>query len=371
MILYLSRNESANLLDVAASDNALHIRKMSGSFSLLEFINMDMRKYASCRIFCIERLAITEKDAEFLEALQSFKMMYSARVVIILENADGLTKELVKIGVTNIVTAADEDEKLEQIAECLSGEGMQRYKSKPKPKPVRTAVVYDEPDEYADEYEGEPVPDEKETLAQSLNIKALKKLENEHYRFDCLNVKIGVLGATRRVGTTTAALGLANFIKKHGGTVCYVALNMNQHLSSIAAAYDFDVEDDYFTYDGIDFYEGMLPKYDYNFIISDFGEAKREAVRKYKESDVHLLCGASGRRYEVTEFTEAFKQVRSVKPRILTYAPNPDYGELFSSVVPIEPTVVRPVKDMLDYTTNGIVFKGIIKEYIVETSKRL
>jgi hypothetical protein len=27
-------------------------------------------------------------------------------------------------------------------------------------------------------------------------------------RFDCLNIKIGIIGSTRRVGTTTAALGL-------------------------------------------------------------------------------------------------------------------------------------------------------------------
>jgi hypothetical protein len=301
----------------------------------------------------VERLAITEKDSEFLEALQSFQMMYSARVIVIYESVkdtDSLARGLMQIGVTDIVTAPDMDEKLGQIAECLSDEGMQRY------KPKTSKVSDDDPDE------------EKETLAQSI---VLKQMEDEQYRFDCVNVKVGIIGSTRRVGTTTLALGLANFIKNHGGTACYAALNTNGHLESIANTCNFDIEDDYYTFDAIDFYEGMLPKHDYNFIIMDFGDAKREATRKYKESDVHLLCGASHKQFEVAEFAEALKQVKSVKPRILTYIPNPAYGQLFSSTVTRSPVVIKPVRDMLDFKTNGIVFKGIIQPYIVETSKRL
>jgi hypothetical protein len=196
-------------------------------------------------------------------------------------------------------------------------------------------------------------------------------MEDEYYRFDCVNVKIGVIGATRRVGTTTVALGLAGFIKNHGGTACYAALNTNNHLVNIAAAHGFDTEEDYYTYDAIDFYEGMLPKHDYNFIIADYGDMKREAVRKYKESDVHLLCGASGQRFEIAELADALKQVRSVKPQILTYAPGHGHGAFFSSTVTKEPIIIKPVRDMMDFRTNGLVFKGIIEQYIVETSKRL
>jgi len=357
MILYLARNESANLLDAAASENSLHIRKMAGNINLSEFVTKDMRKYASCRFFCVERLAMAEKDSEFLEALQSFQMMFSARVIVIHESpgeADGLTRELVQIGVTDIVTATGTDEVMGQIAECLSDEGMQRF----KPKVVKAKDYTDESDEG---YE------EKETLAQSL---IQNEMEDEHYRFDCLNVKIGVIGAT------TTALGLAGFIKNHGGTACYAALNVNRHLESIAEAYGFDTEDDYYTYDAIDFYESMLPKHDYNFIIMDFGDLyhgsiRREAVKGFKECDVHLLCGASSKRFEVVEFAEALKAVKSVKPKILTYTPNAKIGELFNSAVTKEPTVIKPVRDMPDFKTNGLVFKGIVQDYIVETSKRL
>jgi hypothetical protein len=358
MILYLSRNESAGLLDGAARENALHVRKLPGNFSLSEFIVRDMRKFASCRYFCVERLAITETDDGFLEALQSFRMMYSARIIVIHENEgglDALARELARIGVTDIVTAADGEEKRAQIAECLSDEGMRRY----RPRPAGAGAYDDEPD---GEYE------EKETLAQSLFF---KEMEDEHYRFDCLNVNIGVIGATRRVGTTTAALGLAGFIQNHGGTACYAALNTNRHLESIAAVCGFDAEEDYYTRDAIDYYEGMLPKHDYNFIVTDYGDIKRETVRKYKESDVRLLCGASGERFEIAELAEGLKAVRSVKPRILTYAPNPEHDEFFRSAVTKEPAILRPAGNMLDFKTNAAVFKEIIAGYIVETSKRL
>lgn len=351
MILYLSRNENAALLDGVAADKSLHIRKVSGNFGLHEFIVRDMRKFASCRYFCVERLAITEKDSDFLEALQSFQMMYDARIIVINESVsevDGLTRGLIQIGVTDIVTAPDMTEKLNQLAECLSDEGMTRY----KPGAARAK----ESDE------------EKETLAQSV---ILKEMEDEQYRFDCLNVNIGIIGATRRVGTTTVAMGLANFIQNHGGTACYVALNLNRHLDSIANMYHFDVEDDYYTRDAIDFYEGMLPKHDYNFIITDFGEMKREAVKKYKEPDIHLLCGASNKLFEVVEFADGLKPIKSVKPTILTYIPNPEYGAVFATNVTNKPTIIKLVKSMLDYSVNAIVFKGIIERYVVETSKRL
>jgi hypothetical protein len=345
------------LLDGAARELSLHIRRLSGSFSLSEFVTRDMRRYASCRFFCVERSAIAEDEKAFVEALQSCQMMFGARIVVILESdTDGLLRELVRIGVTDIVTAADGDERCRQITGCFSDTGMLKY----KPEPVRE-------DEYEETYE------ENETLAGSV---IQKDMEDEQYRFDCVNVHIGVIGATRRVGTTATALGLAGFIKNHGGTACYAALNMNRHLESIAEAYGFDAEEDYYTYDAIDFYESMLPKHDYNFIVSDFGdiyngEVRREAVKRYKECAVHLLCGASGRRHEIVEFGEALKAVRSAKPTILTNSPGSGQGEFFRAAVTKEPVILKPVRDMLDFRTNGSIFKEIVQPYIVETSKRL
>jgi hypothetical protein len=349
MILYLSRNESTNLPGNAINEKSMPVRRITGSFCLSEFITLDMRRYAGCQYFCVERDAVMEDDAAFLQALQSFQMMYSARIIIIYEReneADSFARELVKIGVFDIVTAPDIGGKLEQIGECLSDEGMQRYRS--RSAPTQAELKHKEGLTF----------EEKATLGQSLmQTKQEDEQEDEQYRFDCMNVRIGLIGATRRVGTTTAALGLANFIQNHGGTACYAALNTHSHLESIAADYGFDAGEDYYTWDGIDFCQGIMPRYDYNFIISDFGEIKREAVRMFRESDVHLLCGAGNTRFEVMELAEALKAVKSVKPKILVYDLNPEYGELFRSVVTKEPPMaIRPSKDMMDFKTNALVF---------------
>jgi hypothetical protein len=103
----------------------------------------------------------------------------------------------------------------------------------------------------------------------------------------------------------------------------------------------------------------------------DFGNAKRETARMYKESDVHLLCGAGDKPFEVLEFAEALRQVRSVEPVILTCTLNSDCSRIFSSVVSDEPVVIGFGKDMLDYEGNTPIFKNVITKYIIETSKKL
>lgn len=378
MILYLSRNENANLLDRAAKDNAMHIMKMQGIISLSEFIIVEMRKYASCKFFCIDRLAATENDDEFLEALKSFRMMFEARVVVMLDDGnDSLVQGLLDMGITDIVTAADERGRSEQIAECLSPVGM--LKNLLITNNVVKSSVVDMPDVLAESTHIETitplhsVPSESNfamprTLAQDI---VTKDTDGDTYRFDCINVNIGIIGATRRVGTTTVALGLVNYIRNSGGTACYVAFNTNQHLESIVDENNFDIEDDYFTFDAIDFYEEQQPKYDYNFIVTDYGDMKLEYVRKFKLSDICLLCGASYKQAEIMEFADALTQVRSVNPQIVTYMPNPKLEQIFSAHVSDNPVIIKPVKNMMDYMTNADFFKQIVKPYIVETAKRL
>jgi len=71
------------------------------------------------------------------------------------------------------------------------------------------------------------------------------------------------------------------------------------------------------------------------------------------------------------EFAEGLKSIKSVEPQILSYLPNPEYRQLFNSIVTDKPVIITPAISMLDFKTNALVFKGIIEKYIVETSKRL
>ena len=67
---------------------------------------------------------------DFTVALQSFQMMFSARIIVILsgctEQAD-LLDRLISIGVVNVVTADTLQEATEEILEALSPDGMKKY----------------------------------------------------------------------------------------------------------------------------------------------------------------------------------------------------------------------------------------------------
>jgi hypothetical protein len=332
------------------------VHKLPTYTSLALFLKRELLRYTFCKYFCVDRSAATENDDDFFDAILSLRFMHDARIIVYHPcetDMDNLVRRLLRIGVTNIITATDDDEKYIQALECLSPEGMQRYGPLPTgPSPPEASLPF----------------------VRSLILKAK---EDEQYLFGCTNVTIGIIGATRRVGTTTAALGLANYIGKHGGTACYVAFNTNFHLDRIAETYGFDKEDGHYVYGSVDFYEAALPERDYNFIVMDYGGAMGfgdmipAAIRKYKESNAHVLCGACSASFEIDELADTLEAVKSVRPYVLTREPDPTCSQLFAATVTKNSLIVQPVKSMLDYKENAAVYKEIINQYIIETSKRL
>jgi len=67
---------------------------------------------------------------DFAMALQSFQMISSSRIIVILsrcKQTDGAIDRLTAIGVMNIVTADTPEVVSEELSECLSDEGMREY----------------------------------------------------------------------------------------------------------------------------------------------------------------------------------------------------------------------------------------------------
>jgi len=77
---------------------------------------------------------------------------------------------------------------LEELQECFSEQGMQRYIPSVSPEPVKATPETNQP------YE-------------------------EKYRFDCKNIRIVIAGSDRRVGVTTTAMNLVFWIQAHGGNI--------------------------------------------------------------------------------------------------------------------------------------------------------
>lgn len=178
MLLYLTRTDISDLLDFTIDTYGFVPKKMIGSFSLLNFVIRDMRNFSNCKYFVIDRNAITEKDDELVQAICSFKTMYNSRVIIIYEGlcqGDSLMQKLVEVDVTDIVTADSIEEIKEEILECLSDKGMERYKQKKRSQLIPIGFSKTDEDKV------------------------------EQYKFNCKNIKIAFAGAERRTGVTTTA----------------------------------------------------------------------------------------------------------------------------------------------------------------------
>lgn len=132
-----------------------------------QFIVYDMRNFSHVtRLFWIV-LPFGDSDGEFAEAIEEFLTMYSPRITVIYE---GLKQDtplflaLLDSGVGNIVCGTEIAAIQSEIIECLSEQGMARYR-----------------------------PKERTKKAEGI----------KHYRFGCVNIHIAVVSSQPRMGATT------------------------------------------------------------------------------------------------------------------------------------------------------------------------
>ena len=148
-VFCVTKNRSRRLHYAAVIDDKL-IRLIR--LSLKSFVTKDMRNYANAKFFVVDAACIEESGNDFTLALQSFQMMFSARIIVILsgcEDVNGEVQRLLSIGVVNLVTGETMEDALDELTEALSEDGMQRY--------VVKAPVYEQP---VSRHEKAPEPDE-------------------------------------------------------------------------------------------------------------------------------------------------------------------------------------------------------------------
>ena len=213
MLLYLTSNQKSNLIDPAVRNMTLPAKKLVGRFSLKSFVTKDMRNYANAKFFVVDAACIEESGNDFTLALQSFQMMFSARIIVILsgyEDVNGEVQRLLSIGVVNLVTGETMEDALDELTEALSEDGMQRY--------VVKAPVYEQP---VSRHEKAPEPD-----------------EIIPYRWNARNIRIAVAGSQRRSGVTVTAFNLASWLAARGAEVAYIEVNQNRHLQLLLNIYE-------------------------------------------------------------------------------------------------------------------------------------
>lgn len=320
MILFLASQDHVNMLDFLVNEEDYTIKKIAGTFSLKKFVVHDMRNFSHCKELILDRAAFNDEDDAFISAVQEFATMYDSRVTVIcpgLLEEDELFIGLIGIGVKNLVTQTNIDVFQEDIKTCLSPIGMTKY-----------------------------VADKNQNLVN----------EEEKYVFTSENIEIAVFGSQSRIGTTTTAIGLANWLSSVGAKVCYVEANETKCLSYLIEAYEMSKEGNCYVFDGVYYGNEKTDNVEFNFIIYDFGT---EIPEEPKSVNI-CLCGVKP--YEIPFTIKALIELERLEwdyTSLVTYA-DIEYIQPYKDIFPqIIPLCYQP--DTLRGYANKLIYKNIMR----------
>ena len=339
MVLYLTSNIKSRLIDTAITDMELNAKKLIGKFSLRSFVAKDMRNYAAARYFVVDRSCVEDGIDDFIVALQSFQMMFAARIIVMLsgcENKEVYIERLCDISIYNIITADTQDELNDELIECLSENGIQKY--------VFT--------EQADEPER---PDEEIDKQMEVISK---------YKWIAKNVRIAIAGSQHKCGVTVTAFNMAAWLKARGAKVCYVEHNENRHLQWIVSMYGSESDGDFYSVQGIDCYLVDEIKEDYNFIIYDCGNILDLLPQVFQKSDVRLLCGGL-LPYEMPNLAKGLSKCNGFPLTIICLEVPEKVQNASQSIFDMEIQILKPSHDLFSENINGHVYMPIVKKWIV------
>lgn len=315
MILFISTQAHVNLLDFLI-DEGYTIKKISGTFSLKKFVSHDIRNFTHCKELVLDREAFSDDDESFIGAIEEFLTMYDTRVTVIYQGLleeENLFKRFIDIGVTNLVTQTDSVGIRNDIRECMSSEGLTKYIS--------------------------------------------EDTREEKYVFNKENIEIAVFGSQSRIGTTTVAIGMANWLSSVGAKVCYVEANRSKCLNFLIDAYEMEKKNDFYVFDGV-YYQYDRPFNEkFHFIIYDMGVG-------IPQNPMNLnicLCGVKP--YEIpytVKITKELDKIEWTYSLLSVYADN-EYVHLYKSIFPnIIPFCYQP--DPLSRYSNKLIYKEIMKK---------
>ena len=338
MVLYLTSNIKSRLIDSAVKDMELNAKKLIGKFSLRSFVAKDMRNYAAARYFVVDRSCVEDGIDDFVVALQSFQMMFAARIIIMLsgcENKEVYIERLCDIGIYNIITADTQDELNNELIECLSEDGMQKY------------VFMEQADE--PECPDEEIDKQPEVIPK--------------YIWIAKNVRIAIAGSQHKCGVTVTAFNMATWLKAHGAKVCYVEHNENRHLQWIVNMYGSESDGDFYSVQGIDCYLVDEIKEDYNFIIYDCGNILDLLPKAFQESEVRLLCGGL-LPYEMPNLAKGLSKCNGLPLTVLSLEVPEEVRNASQSIINTKIQILKSSHYLFASDINSQVYMTLFKRWI-------
>jgi hypothetical protein len=282
----------------------------------------------------IDLNAIKDSNGDIMEAVNAYKKMFASRLIFYIEDMKvhhDLVHKLIENGVFNIVTATDIEAIKAELLKSISDLGISK----------REVMLKLNPNE------------------ASFNAAI------HAYEFSKKDIKIAVTGVQHRVGTTTMAINLANYLSSIGAKVCYVEANEHDHLSKLPAFYQGMIsKDDVILYNGVKYLSLHSECHDeFDFIIYDMGVINSKFIGAIRNNcDAAVLC-ATGKPYEMNDI-EKYKNLLDTTSfnTLFSFVAEQDQHKYLKLYKDIHFSSYTP--NYFDGDTNEFIWLSVIKPFI-------
>ena len=276
--------------------------------------------YEHYQILAVDLSIVSNTDDEILDFFLKFRQLYDAKIIIVAigkKVGDLILSKLVSDGIFNFITSEDDFLQKEEIKACILGNNgykdcvkfkiQEPTKEIEKPNKLdkikdffNKAKIEKQPKIKYEQEKTEPKPTiiEKEKIIEREKIVEKKVLVKPKIN----KLKIAVCGVCERMGATTQAFLIANYLIKYGFNACYIEFNKKDVIKNIKNFYDVLVDDKNrkISYKDLDIFANVtfedLPKIlsmNYEAFIFDYGEFLHTSEESFASADVRVVVSGA------------------------------------------------------------------------------
>lgn len=281
VVLYLTSKIHMNILDFLKEKEELVVQKYVGEFDLKDFFSKSIQRLGHVQAIVVDRTCLIDTEETIIDAIQAFKPLSKIKIVFYCPNEEqSLVRELIGLGIYNIITENEVDKLKQEIEMCLLEDMTEKY--------------------IKDKFD----------IAHDVK-------EDTVIDFNGKQITIGIVGSQHRVGTTTVAMQFACYLSSIEAKVSYVEANDSGHMKLIAEHYEMEKNGEGYIYKDVAF-EPLNSKNETEFecVVYDLGVLNDKNKVGFENCTIRVLC-ASSRPHEISFFEESKKCLESIDYNML------------------------------------------------------
>nr|WP_317360067.1 hypothetical protein [uncultured Tyzzerella sp.] len=318
MLLYITSEANSDIFNCICKENNITINKLNKVFDLNTLFSNN--NYEHYQILAVDLSIVSNTDYEILNFFLKFRQLYDAKIIIVAigrKVGDLILSKLVSDGIFNFITSEDDFLQKEEIKACILGNNgykdCVKFKIQEPTKEIEKPNKLDKIKDFFNKakiekqpkikYEQEKTEPKLTIIEKEKIIERQKIVEKKVLVKPKINkLKIAVCGVCERMGATTQAFLIANYLIKYGFNACYIEFNKKDVVKNIKNFYDVLVDDKNrkISYKDLDIFANVtfedLPKIltmNYEAFIFDYGEFLHTSEESFASADVRIVVSGA------------------------------------------------------------------------------